>query len=50
MEHYTEPAKDQEQVAQSSQQERWSPPLDLKEARRQLGWALLEAQRQWRSR
>jgi hypothetical protein len=52
MEHSSQPAKHQDtnQELGQSQQERSAEPLDVKEARRQLGWDLMEAQRQWRGR
>jgi hypothetical protein len=50
MEYQTQSAKDQTQEAPTAQPVPVSSKLDSKEARRQLGWDLMQAQRQWRSR
>jgi hypothetical protein len=50
MEHYSQPAKYQDQELPHSQQVQSTTPLNTKEARRQLGWDLVAAQRQWRGR
>jgi hypothetical protein len=50
MEKLQHPSKEQVREFMKHRQEEHSPPPDIKEIRRQLGWNLLEAQRQWRNR
>lgn len=52
MEQYSQLHKEpeQERAERVSPQDSQPAAVDIKEIRRQLGWDLMEAQRQWRSR
>ncbi|QJQ05597.1 hypothetical protein EJG51_006740 [Undibacterium piscinae] len=50
MEQYSQLHKEPEQEQRISPQDSQPAATDIKEIRRQLGWDLMEAQRQWRSR